>query len=30
VKSDCIVILPDDFCWNLASNDFFENGHGVK
>jgi hypothetical protein len=30
VKSDCIIIFPDNFRWNLARDDFFENGHGVK
>jgi hypothetical protein len=30
VKSDRIIVFPDEFRWNLSGNDFFENGHGVK
>jgi hypothetical protein len=30
MKSECIFIFPDNFRWNLARDDFFENGHGVK
>jgi len=28
VKSDRIVIFPNNFRWNPASDDFFENRHG--
>jgi hypothetical protein len=30
VKSDGIIIFPDDFRWNLARDNFLKNGHGVK
>jgi hypothetical protein len=30
VKSDCVIIFPDNFRWNLSGDDFFENGHGVE
>src|SRR5438552_5840769 len=30
VKRDCIIVFPDNFRWNLARDDFFENGHGVN
>jgi hypothetical protein len=30
VKSDGVIIFPDNFRWNLPSDDFFENGHDVK
>ncbi len=29
VKSDRILILPNDFCWDLSCDDFFENGHDI-
>jgi len=29
VKSDRILILPNDFCWDLSCDNFFENGHDI-
>ena len=29
VKNDGVVILPNDFCWDLSCDDFFENGHDI-
>jgi hypothetical protein len=30
LKSDCVIIFPDNFRWNLSRDNFLENGHGVK
>src|SRR5207248_677215 len=29
VKSDGILILPNDFCWDLSCDNFLENGHEI-
>src|SRR2546427_6781122 len=30
VKNDCVVILPENFRWDLSCDDFFKNGHDVS
>src|SRR6266436_7864602 len=30
VKSDCVVILPNDFRWDLSCDNFFKNGHDTS
>jgi hypothetical protein len=29
VKSDRILILPNDFCWDLSRDNFFKNSHDI-